>query len=370
MTDFKSLGVLPAIIQALNEQNIKQPTPIQEKTIPILLKTPTDFVGQAPTGTGKTDAYAIPLIQLIDVAVEQPQALIIAPTRELCQQLAKQIFKLTKFTDKIFIEKVIGGVPLDLQIRNLSRPTHIVVATPGRLLELINKNIIDLDVVKAVVLDEADEIINMGFKQELDQILQVTNQKAFTWTFSATYPEDLNQMVKKYLAKDFKRVNIAPKSLLNPNILNQYFLCEQDEKWDFICDFIEMHSKIKGIIFCRSQYQVTDLVKFLAEKGIKVGEMHGDLMQHERERAIRMFRTGKIQVMVSTDISSRGLDIDDIGYVIHENVPDSLESYIHRSGRTARGLKRGIAISFVSRSEFGKIKKIQSMLQMKFNKVN
>lgn len=370
MNEFEKLGVQPSIIKALNENNILVPTPIQEQAIPILLKFKTDFVGQAQTGTGKTAAYSIPLIQSIDVKNTKAQVLVITPTRELCAQIAKQIFKFTKHTDKIFIEKIIGGAPLNLQIENLKRPTHIIVATPGRLLELINKNIIDLDQIDTVVIDEADEIITMGFKQELDAILNVTNQKAFTWMFSATYPDDLNQMVKKYLSKDCKKIHIEGGTLLNTNILHQYYLCPKKEKENYILDFLHSHSKVKGIIFCRTQYKVEELHAYLTENGILAGLMHGELQQRDREKVMRMFRTSKVKVMVTTDISSRGLDIDDISYVIHENVPEKLEMYIHRSGRTARGNNKGITISFVSPEEIGMIKKLQSMLKIKFNKVN
>lgn len=370
MSAFKNLGVSSQLIQSLNENGIQHPTPIQEQAIPILLNYKTDFVGQAQTGTGKTAAYCIPLIQSIDSKDTTIQALIIAPTRELCQQIGKQIFKYTKFSDKVFVEKVIGGVPLNLQIENLKRPTHVVVATPGRLLELINKNIIDLDKVKTVIIDEADEIITMGFKQELDAILNVTNQKAFTWLFSATYPDDLNAMVKKYLSKDCKKVHIEQGNLLNPNILHQYYISAKSHKKDDILDFIRVHSKVKGIIFCRTHFQVDELHKFLVENGVSAGITHGELGQRDREKAIRMFRTGKVKVMVATDISSRGLDIEDIAYVIHENIPEKLETYIHRSGRTARGNRKGVVISFVAHEELGMLKKLQAMLKIKFNKVS
>jgi len=369
MQEFESLGVKKELIKALKENNILTPTPIQEKTISTLLKFKTDFVGQAQTGTGKTAAYCIPLIESIDPKTEKVQALIIAPTRELCQQIAKQIFKYTKYTEKIFIEKITGGVPLNLQIENLKRPTHVIVATPGRLLELINKNIISLDTVNTVVIDEADEIITMGFKQELDAILNVTNQKAFTWMISATYPDDLHAMVRKYLSKDYKKVHIDGGNMLNTNILHQYFICPKEEKKDFILDFICSHSKVKGIIFLRTQHQVDALAAFLAENGILAGVMHGELAQRDREKALRMFRTNKIKVLVATDISSRGLDVEDIAYVIHENVPEKVETYVHRSGRTARGNRKGIAMSFVAPEELGALKKIQSMLNLKFNKV-
>lgn len=369
MSNFKELGVYPTIIQSLSELNIDTPTLIQSKTIPILLNQKTDFVGQAQTGTGKTVAYAVPLIQMIDRKKTKPQALVISPTRELCHQIAKQLFKYTKHTEKVFVEKIIGGEPLNLQIERLKRPTHIVVATPGRLLELIDKNSIDLDEIHTLVVDEADEIITMGFKKELDAILMMINQKAFTWMFSATYPDDLNKMVKKYLSKDCRKVHADGGDMLNPNILHQYYMCEEEEKQDYILSFIQSHKKVKGIIFCRTQYKAAELFEFLNEHQVSVGVMHGDLPQREREKVVRMFRTGKIKIMVATDISSRGLDIDDIAYVIHENVPDRVESYVHRSGRTARGNNKGIAISFVSPKEMGYLRKIENMLKTKFNKV-
>ena len=298
MSEFEKLGVNPSIIKALNENNILTPTPIQEQAIPILLKFKTDFVGQAQTGTGKTAAFSIPIIQSINIENAKPQVLIITPTRELCAQIAKQIFKFTKYTEKVFVEKIIGGAPLNMQIENLKRPTHVIVATPGRLLELINKNVIDLDMINTVIIDEADEIITMGFKQELDAILNVTNQKAFTWMFSATYPDDLNQMVKKYLSKDCKKIHIEDATLLNTNILHQYFLCPKKEKESYILDFLNSHSKIKGIIFCRTQYKVEELHTYLTENGILAGLMHGELQQRDREKAMRMFRTSKVKVMV------------------------------------------------------------------------
>lgn len=369
MESFKSLGVKPSVNKALAELKINEPTEIQSLMIPKLLNRGTDMIGNAPTGTGKTIAYAIPLIQQINSKSDQIQALIIAPTRELCQQISKQIFKLTKFTEPIFVEKVIGGEYLEKQLYRLSKKTHIIVATPGRLLELINTNKVNLNEVKTVIIDEADEIINMGFKQELDSILNVTNQKAFTWMISATFPTLLQKMVKKYLSKDYLKLQVGGGNQLNKNILHQYFVCDDSEKKEFIHQFILQHSKVKGIVFARSKYQVEEIQQFLTEQGLNVGMMHGDLVQSDREKYIRMLKTGKIKTMVSTDISSRGLDIEDIAYILHYDVPKIVETYVHRSGRTARGNNRGISVSFVNIKEVGYLKKIETLLKIKFNKV-
>lgn len=369
MSSFEELHVDKDIIKALIENGIVTPTPIQEEAIPLLMYSSSDFVGNAPTGTGKTLAYAIPLIQMVDVELTKPQVLILAPTRELCRQISKEFFKFTKYTSKIFTELVIGGKSLSEQSYRLTRPTHVIVATPGRLLELINTNNLSLEEIRTVVIDEADEIITMGFKQELDEILNVMSQKAFTWMVSATFPEDLQKMIKKYLSKDCRKVILNNTLTINPNILHQYFVCSKDEKPGYILDFINMHEKVKGIVFTRTQYKVKELADFLRENGVSVAEMHGEMKQIDREKSIRMFRTGKVKVLVSTDISSRGIDIDDISYVVHENIPETFEMYIHRSGRTARGNRKGIAISFAAQNEIGSIKKIETMLKIKFNKV-
>lgn len=367
---FSNLGVNPSIIRSLSELKITKPTEIQAMMIPKLIQRSTDLIGNAPTGTGKTIAYSIPLIQQVNASSDQIQGLIIAPTRELCNQISKQIFKLTKFTQPIFVEKVIGGERLEKQVYQLSRKTHLVVATPGRLLELINTNQIDLSQIKTVVIDEADEIINMGFKQELDAILNVTNKKAFTWMISATFPDLLQKMVKKYLSKDYLKIQTGTGNQLNKNILHQYYVCEENEKMEFIYQFILQHPKIKGIIFARSKYQVDGIQKFLADKGIQIGSIHGDLTQSERDKSIRMLKTGKVKTIVSTDISSRGLDIEDIAFILQYDFPQKTETYIHRSGRTARGTHRGISLCFVTGKELGYLRKVENLLKIKFNKVS
>lgn len=370
MATFKELGISDAFIKALNENNISTPSEIQKKAIPFLLKNNSDFIGQAQTGTGKTAAFGLPLLEKVDGNDNNVQALILAPTRELCQQIAKQLFKFTKFSDKkIFVEAVYGGEKIDNQMRKLSKPTQIVVATPGRLLDLLDKQALDLSLVQTVVLDEADEMLSMGFKQELDAILKMTSRKSFTWLFSATLPVELKNMVGKYLSEDAYKIQVNKNDVVNRLIEHQYFVSSQAHKFEYLLQFLKTQSKMNGIIFCRTKAAVQTLTKQLVAKNIAADAIHGDLEQKDREKVMRAFKNRKMQILVATDISARGIDIDDLGYVVHYQLPDQIEYYTHRSGRTARGGKRGISICFVSPEEVRKVKQIERTLNITFRKI-
>lgn len=369
MKTFKELGISDQFIKALNEVNIIEPSEIQIKSIPFLLKNKTDFIGQAQTGTGKTAAFGLPLLEKVNGNDNNIQALILAPTRELCQQIAKQLFKFTKYSEKIFIEAVYGGEKIDIQMRNLAKPTQIVVATPGRLIDLLDRKAIDLTFVETVVLDEADEMLSMGFQQELDTILKMTNQQSFTWLFSATLPEELQRIVDKYLSVEVHRVQVDKENVVNKLIEHQYYVCDPKLKFDYIMQFLKTQPKMNGIIFCRTKAAVQNLTKQLISKNISADAIHGDLEQRDRDKVMRAFKNHKLQILVATDISARGIDVDNLAYVIHYQLPDQIEYYTHRSGRTARAGKRGISICFVSADEVRRIRMIEQQLGLKFIKI-
>lgn len=369
MTTFKTLGISDAFIRALKENGIETPTEIQEKAIPFLVTKGTDFIGQAQTGTGKTAAYGLPILQKVDPKNSQVQALILAPTRELSQQIAKQLFKFTKYSEKIFAEAVYGGEKIDQQISALRRPTQIVVATPGRLVDLLERKAIDLSQVKTLVLDEADEMLSMGFKKELDTILRYTSGNRHTWLFSATIPPEIKQIIKTYMADDAFSIVVNKKNVVNEAIEHQFTVCELDQKLEFLIAFLKTQGKNRGIIFCRTKAATQNLAKQLQSKNFAVEAIHGDLQQKEREKVMRAFKNQKLQVLIATDISARGIDVENLAYVVHFQLPDQLEYYTHRSGRTARAGKRGLSLSFILPSEKRRIKEIERMLNISFKEL-
>ncbi|NME67438.1 DEAD/DEAH box helicase [Flammeovirga aprica] len=356
---FKELGISSAIIKALKENGIEEPTSIQEKSIPFLLNQGTDFIGQAQTGTGKTAAFGLPLLQLVNPKSPQPQALILSPTRELGQQIQKQLFRFTKYYHKIFCEAVYGGASLDQQINNLKRPTQIVVATPGRLLDLVDRNAIDLSYVKTVVMDEADEMLSMGFKEDLSKILRLTTHKKATWLFSATFPEGIKEIVKKHMAKDAHRIEVNPFNVINKKIKFEYILAEQKQKMETLNWFIRQQGDARGVVFTKTKAEAQQVAKQLHGKQFKAESIHGDLNQKERDKVMRAFKGNKLQILVATDLAARGIDIADLAYVVHYQLPDKTEYFTHRSGRTARAGKTGVSLCIVSKRELSKLDEIE-----------
>ena len=367
MSTFKTLGISDSYIKGLNELGIKKPTPIQERTIPTLLGENKDFIGLAQTGTGKTAAYGLPALHSIDTKLPLVQVLILSPTRELVQQIKKQLFKFTKYQEeKIFVEAVFGGEKIDRQINNLKRPTHIVVATPGRLIDLIKRRAIDIRQVKTVVLDEADEMLSMGFKKELNEILDYTDGTRKTWLFSATMPEAVNNIIKTYLANDTKRVEINKNEMVNANISHKYILTTVKNKFDVLTGLLDNKGAERGIIFCRTKLGVQKLTEELIEEGFSVGALEGDMQQKERDKVMRAFKKENLQVLVSTDVSARGIDVNNLEFIIHHQLPESNEYYTHRSGRTARAGKKGDSIALLTPSELERIYALQKALGIRF----
>ena len=351
MSTFAELGISKKIIQALQENNITQPTEIQLKAIPILMGAKTDLVGQAPTGTGKTAAFGLPILQKIRPNEKVVQVLILCPTRELGIQIKKELFRYTKYTEKIFAEAVYGGEKIEKQLAALRRPTHIIVATPGRLMDLIERKAVDLSTVNTVVMDEADEMLKRGFREDMEKILKFTRGKVNIWLFSATMPKGIQEIIHEFLAPDAKRIRAQEDVEINKNITHEYVLCTYEDKLNRLIRFLKGQGDSRGLIFCRTKKATYSLAKQLQAKNFRVDAMHGDLKQIERDKVMRAFKNEKLQMLVATDISARGIDVKDLAFVAHFEQPDQAEFYTHRSGRTARAGKEGISISFITNRE-------------------
>lgn len=369
-TTFFDLGISNSFIKGLKELGIKTPTQIQEEAIPVLLKNDTDFVGLAQTGTGKTAAFGLPILQNIDPKNDEIQALILAPTRELVQQIQKQLFKFTKYCEeKIFAEGVYGGEKMDIQLKRLQRKTHIVVATPGRLLDFIERGDINIKNINTLVLDEADEMLSMGFKQDLNKILKYTTGTRHTWLFSATMPEEIQKIIRTYMSSNAIRVEIDRNSIVNANISHHYIVTSIKEKTNIITRLLDSYPEDRGIIFSRTKAGAMQLTEKLKQEGFSVDALQGDMQQKERDKVMRAFKNESLQFLVSTDVSARGIDVNNLAFVIHHQLPDQLEYYTHRSGRTARAGKTGLSIALIISGEEQLIQNIQKTLGITFKQM-
>lgn len=370
MASFQELGVSKELIKGLKEFGIKDPSEIQERAIPELIGISKDFVGQAQTGTGKTAAFGLPLLQNVDPKKKKVQALVIVPTRELGQQIAKHLFKYTKhLTQRIFVESVYGGEYIGKQIERLERPTHIVVATPGRLIDLVNKKAVDLSDVKTIVLDEADEMLTMGFQKDVEKILGFPSESYNTWMFSATMSKGVKQLISSYLSSDYGFVQIDKKVVVNPNIEHQFLITTIDDKVRMLTEFIRSQGSARGVVFCKTKAGAQKLAKQIASKNFESDSIHGDLSQKERDKVMRAFKNKKLHVLVATDVAARGIDVDNLSYVIHYQLPEQLENYTHRSGRTGRAGNRGISIVLVLKNELDTIRQLEKQLKVEFRQI-
>jgi len=369
LKNFKDLGVDSSFIKGLAELNIIEPTGIQQKVIPVLMEGRKDIVAQAQTGTGKTAAFGLPLLAQIDPKSTSVQGLILCPTRELAKQVAKQLFKFTKYSAKIFTEAVYGGEHMDRQIAALKRPTQIVVATPGRLIDLVKQKAVDLSSVKTVVLDEADEMLSMGFKDELDEILSFLPAIENKWLFSATMPNGIREIISKHLSKNAERIEVKQADVVNKNITHQYLVCEESEKLYALQQFLKSENKNRGVIFCKTRAASKKLSQQLIAKNIATEAIHGDLYQKERDKVMRAFKNESLRVLVATDVAARGIDISDLSFVAHYQLPESDEYYTHRSGRTARAGKEGVSMCFVTSDEVRVLRNYERRLGIKFQQV-
>lgn len=365
MNPFEQLGVSPKVVQAISEIGFVSPTPIQEQSIPVLLKGDRDFVGLAQTGTGKTAAFGIPLLEQIDLRINAPQALILCPTRELCLQIANDLTNFSKHLGNVNIVAVYGGASIVNQLRDIKRGAHIVVATPGRMLDVINRKAINFSEVKFVVLDEADEMLNMGFQEDINSILSTTPDEKFTWLFSATMPTEVRRIAAKYMDNPFE-LTVGTKNTGNVNIEHEYYIVRPRDKYAALKRIVDYNPDIFGIVFSRTKIETQEIAEALMKDGYNADSLHGDLSQQQRDRVMKRFRDRSLQILVATDVAARGIDVDNVTHVIHYSLPDEMENYTHRSGRTARAGKSGISMALITSKEVGKIRQLEKTIGKKF----
>lgn len=369
MATFEGLGIDARLVQATSELGFVNPTPIQEQAIPVLLGGTTDFVGLAQTGTGKTAAFGIPLLQLIDAKEKYPQALVVCPTRELCMQIVKEIELFKKHIPGMHVVAVYGGTSISVQIRDLKRGVQIVVATPGRLIDLIERKAIDLARIKYIVLDEADEMLNMGFRDDIEFILKNTPVKESTWLFSATMPPEVRQVSKRYM-KSPVEVTVGKMNTANVNIDHQYYVTQAQHRYDTLKRIIDFNPGIYGIIFTRTKLDAQALAEKLTREGYDIDALHGDLTQQQRDKVMGQFRDKTLQLLIATDVAARGIDVQGITHVINFELPDDMEVYTHRSGRTGRAGLSGICISVVHARETFKLRQLEKLIQAPINRMD
>jgi len=368
MTTFDGLGLDARLVQATDALGFKNPTPIQEQAIPVLLSGTKDLVGLAQTGTGKTAAFGLPLLQLVDETQKFPQALVVCPTRELCLQIVNEVELFKKFMPGMHVLAVYGGTSIGLQIRDLRRGVQIVVATPGRLIDLIERKAVNLEQIKYVVLDEADEMLNMGFQDDIEFILQNTPQREATWLFSATMPPEIRRVSKKYMDSP-KEITVGKVNTGNKNIDHQYYVINAHHRYEALKRLIDFNPGIYGIIFTRTKIDAQNIAEKLTREGYDIDALHGDLTQQQRDKVMGEFREKTLQLLIATDVAARGIDVQGITHVINYELPDDVEVYTHRSGRTGRAGNTGISLSIVHSREIGKLRQIERIVQVPFHKM-
>lgn len=368
MTTFKQLGLSESILKVLTELGFESPTAIQEEAIPQLLSGSKDLIGLAQTGTGKTAAFGLPLLDNIDPSDGATQGLILAPTRELGKQIAEQLAIFSKYMDKVNVLAVYGGAPIMNQIKALRKPQQIIIATPGRLIDLINRKAVKLGQLRYLILDEADEMLNMGFKEDLDTILSYTPQEKLTWLFSATMPRQIKSIVDRYM-DDPIEVKVNTKNEVNANIQHLFTTVTRANKTEALTRFLDMDEGMRGVVFCRTKRDTQDLAEHLMKRGYLADALHGDLSQAQRDRVMGRFKKHALQVLIATDVAARGIDVNDLSHVFHFTLPDDTAYYTHRSGRTARAGKKGVSISFINGRESYRIKRLERELKIEIGQV-
>jgi ATP-dependent RNA helicase DeaD len=367
MNSFEQLGITQNLLKGIEKLGFTTPTSIQQQAIPILLENKRDFVGLAQTGTGKTAAFGLPLLELINYNQNYPQALILAPTRELCVQISQDFKDYSLFSQHVKVLAVYGGASISTQISALKRGVHIVAATPGRLLDLIDRRAIDLSKITHVVLDEADEMLNMGFQEDINSILSNTPSEKRSWLFSATMPSEVRAIANRYMNNPYE-LTIGKKNAANENISHEYFIIRDRDKYSALKRIVDFYPEIFGLIFCRTKIETQEIAEKLMKDGYDADSLHGDLSQQQRDKVMARFKNKTLQMLVATDVAARGIDVDDVTHVINYHLPDELESYTHRSGRTARAGKTGVSISILTGRDTSKIKHLERITHTKFQK--
>jgi len=364
MKKFSSSKLHPGIIDFLTEKEILIPTEIQAKTIPLLLEHTGNFVGRAATGTGKTYAYGAPLLSRIDTTSGNTQAVILVPNRELCEQVGSELSALGKHISGLKVQAIYGGIPLKVQIKDLSNGVQIIVATPGRLMDLVERKVVQLSTLNFVILDEADELLLKGFQSDIDKILATANRKYSTWLFSATLPDEVYIIIKKHLHENLKKILVGVEEKTNKGIEHQAIELKAEEKLNVLLHFLTRFGNQKGIIFCRTKSGVEKLYKQLSANKFPCGAIHGNLPQNLRTRVMEQYKAGQISLLIATDVASRGIDVPDISFVIQYHVPDTKDAYTHRSGRTSRAGKTGLSLTFIFSEEKENLSLIEEELNL------
>ncbi len=367
MNTFEELGLGPELLKAVKDIGFLNPTPIQEKTIPAILNSENDLVALAQTGTGKTAGFGLPIQQQIDFSSTQVQALILSPTRELCIQITKDLESYAKFIPELKHTAVYGGADIVKQISSIKKKPQIIVGTPGRMLDLINRKVLKVNGIKWLVLDEADEMLNMGFKEELDNILVTTPPIKRTFLFSATMPREVQRIAKNYMNVS-EEISVGVRNAGADNVKHLFYMVHARDRYEALKRIADMNPAIYGIVFCRTRAETKEIADKLKTDGYNADALHGDLSQAQRDTVMNGFRKKHLQMLVATDVAARGLDVNDLTHIINYKFPDELELYIHRSGRTGRAGKSGISISIVHTRELNKIKALEKLTNKKFTK--
>ena len=367
MKTFEELGVMPEICEAISELGFVQPMPVQEEVIPYLLGNGNDVVALAQTGTGKTAAFGLPIIQKADPTLPYAQALILSPTRELCLQIADDLAAFSKYVEGLRVVPMYGGTSIENQIRNVRRGVHIIVATPGRLIDLMERGVVDLSTVRDVVLDEADEMLNMGFTDSINRILEDVPADRNTLLFSATMSKEIAAIAKNYLT-DAHEIVIGNKNEGAKNVNHVYYMVHAKDKYLALKRIVDYYPHIYGIVFCRTRMETQEIADNLIQDGYNADALHGELSQQQRDLTMQKFRKRRIQLLVATDVAARGLDVDDLTHVINYGLPDDTENYTHRSGRTGRAGKRGTSIAIINLRERGRMREIEKVIGKEFVK--
>jgi ATP-dependent RNA helicase DeaD len=368
MTLFKNLGIQDDLLQGISALGFTTPTPVQELVIPVALQSDNDIIALAQTGTGKTAAFGLPLLQRIQAKVKSVQGLVLCPTRELCVQVASDLENYTKFAEQYKVVAVYGGASIETQIRQIKAGAQIVVATPGRLMDLITRKAIKLETVERVVLDEADEMLNMGFKEAVDFILGAAENRESIWLFSATMPEEVRAIARVFMENP-QEISTGKKNQLNESIEHQYYVCRADDRYATLKRVVDAHPGIYGLIFVRTRVEAKEVAEEMIRDGYNSDALHGDLAQADRDRVMQRFREANLQLLIATDVAARGLDVQNISHVINYGLPDEIEVYTHRSGRTGRAGNTGISISIVTPKYEEKIRLIERKAKATFKKL-
>ncbi len=367
MLTFKDFKLSKNIISAIDELGFINPTPIQEKTIPHLLNTDRDLVGLAQTGTGKTAAFGLPILQQVNSKNKYTQCIILSPTRELCIQISKDMMNYAKYLPEVRVTAVYGGASIENQIRDLKKGSHIIAGTPGRVLDLLKRKVLKINQIKFLVLDEADEMLNMGFKDDMDAILETTPKDKQTLLFSATMPKEIRNIASNYMNNP-EEISVGTKNSGADNVEHFYYLVQARNRYLALKRIADMNPNVYGIVFCRTRRETQEIADKLIQDGYNADSLHGDLSQAQRDHVMNRFRTKLLQILVATDVAARGIDVNDLSHIINYNLPDEREVYIHRSGRTGRAGRKGISVSIIHSKEIHKIREIEKILKKPITK--